>query len=57
LERSGADVYLGMMYRSTDQTGSESNSCTSGTASPGASCRRERVFCMAQRCGHAPQNG
>ena len=30
VEISGADVYLGMTYRSIDQRGSESNSCTSG---------------------------
>ena len=29
-EISGADVYLSMTYRSRDQRGSESNSCTSG---------------------------
>nr|XP_009482951.1 PREDICTED: tripartite motif-containing protein 16-like protein [Pelecanus crispus] len=28
VEISGADVYLGMTYRSIDQRGSESNSCT-----------------------------
>lgn len=30
VEMSGADIYLGMTYRSVDQTGSESYSCISG---------------------------